>query len=298
MEPRTKLALRYLSYGWSVIPVHIPLMPESNDFDVAEVADNPECSCGRNDCSYPGKHPRVNWRTYSNRLPTEAEVTEWFEISCYGSNIGVVTGSVSKLVVVDVDGDPKHFEALKLPKTLSAITGGGGRHYFYRCETAIRSLGQATDKKRGFATGIDLKAEGGFIVLPPSVHQSGSVYSWEEKMPPSLLDPKMLPVVADDSLSSNGDHSWFHELLEGVEEGGRSTAAAKLSGRYATLGLTTEETALLMMAWNTQNRPPMSQFELIRTVQSVYRKHSESSKRIETIGDIMAELEGLERSRR
>lgn len=265
MESMTERAIKYRGYGWSVIPVHIPL-PWG-------------CSCGNDQCKYPGKHPRVNWKEYEKRLPTVPEIQEWFESSMYGSNIGVVTGVISNLVVVDVDGALEEYGKLDLPETLTALTGGGGYHFYYRCETPIRSLGQAVDGKRGFAPGIDLKAEGGFIVMPPSKHESGDSYSWLTKMAPATLDPKMLPVVPERTSRNNGDPTWYEELLLGVEEGGRSNAAARLAGRYALLNLTMDEATILLQGWNTLNVPPLDRFELRRTVKSVYQRHDEALQR-------------------
>jgi hypothetical protein len=289
VEPRTRLALKYLSYGWSVVPVHIPLFVDNvqHDWDFTEV----KCSCGRDECSYPGKHPRVNWQQYSTRLPTEDEVVDWFERTYFGSNIGMVTGSVSGVVVVDVDGDPREYEKLNLPPTLTSRTGGGGHHYLYACSVPIRSLGQKTPKRRGFAPGIDLKAEGGFIVLPPSLHESGDTYEWTSKMPPATLDPKSLPVTTEGTSNHLAERTWFLDLLAGVEEGGRSDAAAKLAGRYAYLGLSEPETYLLMMAWNTFNTPPMHESEMSRTIRSVYQRHRNSKKEVETISDMMRLLD-------
>jgi hypothetical protein len=60
------------------------------------------------------------------------------------------------------------------PRDAAVITGGGGIHpYFrYRKEIAIKSLGDA------FGPGVDLKADGGYVLAPPAVHKSGNRYRW------------------------------------------------------------------------------------------------------------------------
>lgn len=70
-------------------------------------------------------------------------------------------------------------------------------------------------------------------------------------------------------------------------------SAARLAGRYLGLGLTPEETWLLIAAWNERNRPPLVLSELRRTVVAVARRHEEAApKRIETFSQIKALLEG------
>lgn len=278
MVDSTSAALEYLDKGWSVVPCHIPV--------------NGGCSCGRDTCAWPGKHPRVSWRQYSERLPTVKEVNQWFGSEFYGSNLGIVTGRVSGLAVVDVDRSMAAYRALKLPRTLESITGGGGRHYFYGLDEPMAS-------RIGMVPGIDLKADGGFVVAPPSVHKSGRAYMWrwrgEDELP--SLTNKMLPRGGE---RMNGD-GWFDDLLAGVPEGDRSVTAARLAGRYCQLGLTLLETYLLLAGWNQANHPPLRDYELKSTVKAVYRKHTASNKEstsasVESVYQLLRSLTGRDSS--
>ena len=260
----TGQAVALLRRGWSVIPVHIPL--ESGD-----------CSCG-NDCSWPGKHPRVSWRPFTEELPTEAQVVEWFDEEFYGSNLGVVTGQVSDLVVVDVDGTIDDFKALGLPKTRAVLTGGGGYHFFYRTGRQPAPSGISV------TPGIDIKADGGFVVLPPSKHLSGFNYEWLDRRKMVKISPSELPQRVRVS-EPNGE--WVGELLGGVSEGERSSTAARMAGRYAQIGLSPDETVMLLVSWNSQNNPPLPLRELGATIRSVYERHGQrNEEQIETVGDL------------
>jgi len=268
----TSIALGYLDRGWSVIPCHVPV--------------DGGCSCGRATCNWPGKHPRVSWRQYSERLPTRKEVLAWFSDEFFSSNVGVVTGRVSGLAVVDVDRSKAAYEALGLPRTLEAVTGGGGRHYYYSLDAPMPS-------RIGLVKGIDLKADGGFVVAPPSIHKSGRSYMWRWTVDPVPLDPALLPTGG----SRLHDSGWYDDLLAGVAEGERSITAARLAGRYAQLGLTQLETFLLLSGWNDANTPPMPLGELRTTVVAIYRKRAASNgesamQSVESVYQLLRSLTG------
>ncbi len=96
------------------------------------------------------------------------------------ANIGIATGTGSGLVAVDVDGKDGE-ETLELvegvhgelPETVKAITGGDGWHYLY----AHPGVEMRNTAGR-LGTGIDTRGDGGYIIVPPSVHPSGRRYEW------------------------------------------------------------------------------------------------------------------------
>ena len=96
-------------------------------------------------------------------------------------NVGVLTGSPSGLIVVDVD-DLARLPDLEpnLPPTLTATTGRG-RHYYYR-------LPAGTTVRKYKLPGVDVQAEGAYVVAPGSVHPgTGTVYEWEN--PDAVIAP-------------------------------------------------------------------------------------------------------------
>jgi hypothetical protein len=94
------------------------------------------------------------------------------------ANVGVVTGTVSGIVVLDID--PRHGGDASVAsleerwsgheETVASITGGDGRHVWFATTDALPS--------GPIAPGCDLKGEGGMVVAPPSVHASGKNYKW------------------------------------------------------------------------------------------------------------------------
>jgi len=95
-------------------------------------------------------------------------------------NIGILTGSDTGVFVLDVD--PRHGgdESLKtleaahgnLPITLTAKTGGGGIHYLFQIPAGQTIRNSASN----LASGLDIRGEGGLIVVAPSTTQGA--YSW------------------------------------------------------------------------------------------------------------------------
>lgn len=96
------------------------------------------------------------------------------------------TGRISQVVVVDVDDDEGMAtlgalladpENTPLPDTVTAQTPSGGCHLFYRVDAEGVPL---RTRPRGIGPGVDLKADGGYVVLPP-----GPGRRWE--VPPGAV---------------------------------------------------------------------------------------------------------------
>lgn len=186
---------------------------------------------------------------------------------------------MSGIVVVDVDAQHGGLDSLReperahgaLPPTVEAITGGGGRHlYFAHAEPALHN-------RVGLRPGIDLRAEGGCVVAPPSVHPSGRRYAWVEAR--AFDAPAPLPVwfVALLRGARQGGHPlahWRRLVREGVAEGERNNTLASLTGHLLRHGVDPEVALELLLAWNRMRcRPPLPDDEVARVVQSVARLH-------------------------
>lgn len=142
VAPLLDAALNYARRGFSVIPI----APRS-------------------------KIPLIPWKRYQTQAATEKEILSWWERSPQ-ANVGIVTGLVSGLLVVDFD--PRHDAAGETGKWLRALlpeptvrTGGGGLHWYIKA--AYRSI-------PSLLPGLDVKSNGGFVLAPCSVHESGTHY--------------------------------------------------------------------------------------------------------------------------
>ena len=162
-----KQAVEYVTMGWYVFPLH-------------SVDENHHCTCGNPTCGDAGKHPRVA-RGLKEASRDLAKVEEWFGKDAPPANIGVVTGEISGITVLDIDvgegkfGAESWAEAIKdhgEPETLMAETGSGGMHVIFAYNSALKTASNVLGK------GVDCRNDGGYIVAAPSLHRSGGQYKW------------------------------------------------------------------------------------------------------------------------
>lgn len=115
---------------------------------------------------------------------TVGAIKAWWE-RYPDAGIGIATGSISNLVVIDEDRDEEkgldgydsvlqwEMENGELPETARTITGRGGYHLYYHY------TGNDIRNRAGILDGVDVRGEGGYVVAPPSVHPNGTEYIWE-----------------------------------------------------------------------------------------------------------------------
>jgi len=275
-----QFALHYSSLGLSVIPLHSVI--------------GGKCSCGSPACGKPGKHPRIRWRSLQGKPLTEDQISEiWQQYP--ESNIGVITGSMSGIAVLDIDG-PEGIASLEacgvsltdLPATPTVMTGGGGLHLYFRMPHDPSQIKTSA----GVLPKVDIRADGGLVVMPPSMHVSGRRYEWQSNSGLDLdfadfdftmvTEPESKPVA-------DSKQKWYEKLLAGVSSGGRNEAATRLAGRYLGLGMSETEVFSLLKGWNSYNDPPLPLDELRRTVRSISQadKGDPSSDFLQMVSDVL-----------
>lgn len=164
-------ALWYFEQGWSVVPV----MPGE-------------------------KRPGVEWAGYQTERASLEQIESWWSDLYKDHGVGVITGAISGLIVIDVDdgegkdgGDSLDILQLRhddMPETRTVATGGGGRHFYFkhpgddvRIKTGVNVLG----------SGIDVRGDGGFVVAPPTRHPCGKEYAWLDHEHLSDAEPAEMP---------------------------------------------------------------------------------------------------------
>jgi Bifunctional DNA primase/polymerase, N-terminal/Primase C terminal 1 (PriCT-1) len=242
----------YIRRGWSIIPIK------------------------------PGdKRPLVRWEEFQRRYSGEEEAHGWFR-AWPDAGIGIVTGAISGLVVIDVDirhGGDVSLEALErengqLPATVECLTGGGGRHlYFAHSGGLIRN-------KAGLTPGVDLRGDGGYVVAPPSLHLSGVRYVWAADRNPGSMPIAPLPdwvqrrALDEPSRRGHPVAYWRRLVSEGVPAGERNNTIASVAGHLLRHSVDPTVAIELLLCWNrVRCRPPLADEEVAAVVDSITRIH-------------------------
>ncbi len=241
-------AKRYVDKGFSPMPL-------------GKITKN---AAGKKDIVYPHA-----WKKYQTKRATHEEIESW---RC--ENIGIVTGQVSDLLVLDLDKYKKGYDSelvrsLRLSPTPTSKTAGGGLQSFYKLPKGLVIRNDVCIGHK--ESGIDIRADGGMVIAPPSKTSYGE-YMWEiDPFDNSLAEvpPKLLELLKQGTVSEKKSKKKLTELI-GLKEGeGRNNAAASLIGK---LLLTTDPSRWDEEVWsmaqqvNRAHKEPMEESEL----QTVY----------------------------
>lgn len=233
-------ALEYLEWGLSIIPIK------------------------------PGdKKPLINWGEFTKRQPTEDEVESWFT-QWPNANIGLVTGQVSGVAAIDIDSDEgkawakEHLSGENFPVLWQKTAKGS--HLLYRANgTIIPNAVRIVD-------GVDVRGEGGYILIAPSKHPSGAIY--ELKANDGYFDD--LTDFPIHKLPKRDRQDLQPVSLEPVQNGERNNTLARLAGRYFLRGMNYTEVLTLCKGWNADLEQPLDKGEVEKTVASIQKKHQEN----------------------
>lgn len=254
-KSRKDQALYYAEkMGWAVFPVY-------------EIGADGACTCGGavQNCK-PGKHPRLPNGLHGASKDRKL-IAEWWA-RWPQANIGVATGAVSGIFVVDVDvsGDKVGHDSIKaleasipggFPQTAVQGTGSGGLHYFFKHPGGrmVNTGGKRLGKD------LDARGDGGYVLVPGSNHASGGRYHWVEGNEPwtrgmadapdelvaKLRPAEAKPVERNDTFGvTDAQRSYAQKALEdeaaivaGCGAGGRNdtlNSAALKMGRLVAAG--------------------------------------------------------------
>lgn len=151
-----------------------------------------------------GKKPFPGSHGFKDATTDPAEVVRlWKEHP--GANIGIATGEISNLFILDKDEHPERGESGsetlrelekklgKLPETVTVLTGGGGEQMYFRYPKGSGiTIGEG--EKSGLGVGLDFRGEGGYAVAPGSIHpETGRMYEWESSADPHDMELAELP---------------------------------------------------------------------------------------------------------
>lgn len=218
------------------------------------------------------------------------QIDAWWR-AAPAAGVGIRTGHVSRLLVLDIDprnGGDNMITALQaqfdvLPATPEVITGGGGRHLYFTLPTDVPTPGVTA-----LWPGLDVKADGGYVVAPWTTHASGQEYQWAPGRSPKDLKPVPAPAWLLEALTARNADPWAYqderpeigELDRGtgaliIPAGKRNATLTSLAGTLHRKSVSTASILAACLAENTSKcQPPLPDHEveaIVRSITSRYR---------------------------
>jgi len=144
------------------------------------------------------KKPMMRWKALQQKRMTPSEVEDWWRENP-DHNVGAITGAISNLVIVDLDDKAAldWADNSDLPETNWKIKTGRGEHWGYQHPGGI--IGNRTGIG---GLNVDLRGDGGWAAIPPSIHKNNQPYKWASPLE-CMPFPENLPVFNPDWLPAS-----------------------------------------------------------------------------------------------
>jgi hypothetical protein len=206
-------------------------------------------------------------------------------------NIGLATGDESGFFVLDADPDKGGDESLRrleqehgaLPQTRVAISGSGGTHHYFLMRGDIRNSASV------IAPGLDIRGNGGYVVLPPSTHPNGKAYQWKNQRDVVGAPEWLLKLIAEKQpIDSNGKRKgkpleeWNRILTNPIADGTRNETIASICGKLLHCGVHDPVLMLDILCCIDIARcqPPLGEREVTQIMRSIWIKHFEAKRHV------------------
>lgn len=261
-----RAALSYANRLWRVIPLHTPTGDPRSP-----------CSCGVPTCDKPGKHPRI--KDWVNLASIEAEIISRWWRQWPEANIGIATGRGTGWDALDIDGavGARTLQQLEkraghLPEGPFQITGGGGWHRLFEYRPGLKNAVE-------FAPGLDIRTDGGLIVVEPSLHVSGKEYLWEPSHHPDDIPLPRMPGWMAEMVSLAGKkRATAVEAAGGlIDEGHRNETLFKIGCAMRARGSGQGAILAALEVENTERCNPPLPSEAVETIAESASKYQPGS---------------------
>jgi hypothetical protein len=224
-------------------------------------------------CLPRGKTPATS-RGFKDASVDPDVIRAWWRQADF--NIGIATGAISGILVIDIDGIDAEAELAKLerdhgalPASVEVITARGRHVYLRWPEAAVRNSASR------LAPGIDIRGDGGYVIAPPSIHPSGRRYMWSVDSASAFAEPplwllNLIAAPAAGAAAPTPPSTWRDLVRDGVGEGARNDRLARLAGHLFRRFIDPLVALELLLAFNMDKcRPPLPDAEVETIVASV-----------------------------
>ncbi len=269
-------ALSYAQNGW-------PVFPLSGKIPYKLLTPGRE-SHGHKDATTDAKQIQTWWSVHPK------------------ANIGMPTGSVSGLFILDMDVPEGYYNLAqlqkkygRLPETRRARTANGGLHYYYQYPRNGKRYPGAVGLSG--LIGVDVRSEGNYVVLPPSRLYGRLYYQWSQPEQEVSKAPEWLLTLLTQygeqrhvsqqglGVASTSGEKWLNEAIGKAREGNRNTIGFWLARMLRNDGVSKQEALRIVLSY--ANRVPQGERaaytsqEAYASVVSAYSKPAqERPKRI------------------
>ena len=264
------IAKHYLSIGLSIIPV-------GND-----------------------KKPLIPWLDYQTKYASVDDVDLWFK-KFNNPNIGIVTGKISNICVVDCDSEAaiQTIETL-LPESIVtpiANTPRGGKHYYFTYIEGLVNRANVLEK-------IDIRTDGGFIVAPPSMNGNGKGWAWIDGIDICNTKTAALPYALQSALNNNiknslyealtpSDDAMLNSVTFNLNKGYRDQTLFHVAHCLIKGGANPEETRNVLDILAEQCNPKFPKTEIVTKINSVLERANRKDRNIKReVEDFVAVTSG------
>lgn len=271
------------------------------------------------------KSPKISWKKWQDRR-ADGMAPRWFGgAAC---NYWVMTGQMSKVVVIDCDteGGHRHWAEIipDLDKTTMVASRPGRHHHWFRIPAewslpikcwAVHPIGIKPEEMHEGLISFDVRGDGGGVLVPPSLHpETGLAYRWVvplsdiREAPRELLDgtwyqrhsrPSSGPGAASGNPVSGGvggpgPTSMLAKLLRNpAGEGGRNDWLTRVAGHYARQYRQQHDLyELALLDANSKLEPPLGEEEFQKVADSIWTAEHEQAEGLVKVGEVNGYLVG------
>lgn len=241
-------ALRFLALGLSIIPI------KARD-----------------------KRPALSsWKEFQKRKPTEEEIRGWFSQDS-NLNLAIVTGAVSRVVVIDGDSpEAVSWLATNHPSPVRTLTSKGRKHYWF-----LHPGHEVRNGAKLAGMALDVRGDGGYVVAPGSVHSSGAIYEEEgdwsdlDSLPvfqASWLSEKIQPLVNPQDAMEKRVRAYLAATPGAIQGQGGDAHTFRVACKLVREFALPEDQALAYLCdWNSKCVPAWSMIDLRKKIASALK---------------------------